>query len=291
MIKYIVKSGRKAREPRGAVPRRTRRGTHTTALFVRGCGMRGKTDKTQRPRGRRKDIAAIVAAVIIAAILIPVLAVNLTLIIKGSLNKDVPPDIGGIAPLAVTSGSMDGDREDGFGMGELIFVKVLGDDEKQELEVGDVVCYRKDGSYVTHRIIALNTDGNGAIESVVTQGDANNFNDGDIPVGDIFGKNTGSVAGLGSFAMFLQTPAGIIVCLGVPVVLFIIYDVIRITLYNRKVRAEEEGNGRDLEEELRAKDEEIRRLRAMAEQTQPAGESEKNDCGERPAAEDLHKRE
>lgn len=53
------------------------------------------------------DIAALVILIVLAVILIPILAINLTLIIKGSVNEDVPPSVFGIAPMAVTTGSMD----------------------------------------------------------------------------------------------------------------------------------------------------------------------------------------
>ena len=46
----------------------------------------------------------------------------------------------------------------------------------------------------------------------MTQGDAptNNIPDGAIPVENVIGLCTGSVAGLGDFAMFLQTPVGLL---------------------------------------------------------------------------------
>ena len=68
----------------------------------------------------------------------------------------------------------------------------------------------------------------------------------------------GSVEGLGAFAMFLQTPVGILVFVGIPVIAFIAYDAIRITLYNRKVAVQEKSD-----KLLADKDEEIARLRAM----------------------------
>ena len=62
---------------------------------------------------KASEIVRMTVMIVLTVILVPVLAVNLTLIIKGSMHGDVPPDIFGIAPLAVTTGSMDGDREDG----------------------------------------------------------------------------------------------------------------------------------------------------------------------------------
>lgn len=219
---------------------------------------------------RISKILRIGLMIVFALILIPILAVNMTLIIKGSINENVPPDVFGIAPLAVSTGSMEGNRDDSFSEGSLIFVRILKDGEKENLKTGDIVTFRTMGAYVTHRIVSLNRGEENELISVVTQGDANNVTDGAVPMENIVGQCVASIGGLGDFAMFLQTPAGILVFVGIPVVLFIVYDVLRITLYNRKVRAiSGEENTKMLEEaqnELKDKDEEIARLRAMVEQ-------------------------
>lgn len=223
-------------------------------------------EKTKR---KKSDLAAVIIMIVLAVILIPVLAVNLTLIIKGSIDPDNPPSVFGVAPLAVTSGSMEGDEPDSFGEGSLIFVRLLSDEEKQTLEEGDIVTFRASGSYVTHRIVSLNFDGE-ALTSVVTRGDANDATDGAIPLENIVGICTASAAGLGGFTMFLQTPGGILVFVGVPVLLFIIYDVTRIILHNRRVKAENASASADESAAaLAEKDEEIRRLRSLLENKEP----------------------
>lgn len=243
---------------------------------------------------RTGDIISIVIMVVLSVILIPVLAINLTLIIKGSAEKDVPPDVFGIAPLAVTTGSMSGENDDSFDEGALIFVRILDDDEKNSLQEGDIVTFRVDETYVTHRIVAINRNAQSEVETVVTQGDANNVSDGAVPIGNVVGKCVGSVAGLGEFSMFLRTPGGILVFVGIPVLLFIGYDVLRIVLYNRRVKAEESAgeNAAALKEreselekarsELRDQEEELRRLRAMVQgngEAQSAPAAEKADGG------------
>lgn len=225
----------------------------------------------------RKGWIAIVVVCAIALILLVILAINLTLIIKGSLNKDVPPDIFGVAPLAVTSGSMDGEAEDSFGEGALIFVKLLSDEQKDGLEEGDIVTFRTDdGIYVTHRIISISRGVDGKIVSLHTKGDANLSSDGETAVSSVVGICTGSVAGLGGFALFLQTPAGIAVFVGIPVAAFIVFDAVRIFVYNRKIK--EEGVS---DKAMRDKDEEIVRLRAIIDGKQflqSAEDGEEQSC-------------
>lgn len=232
------------------------------------------------------DIVSIVIMAVLSVILIPILAINLTLIVKGSRDSSVPPDVFGIAPLAVTTGSMSGDRDDSFDEGALIFVRILDEEEKNGLQAGDIVTFRSDGAYVTHRIVSVNRDEAERIVSVVTQGDANNATDGAVPISAVVGQCVGSVEGLGSFSIFLQTPVGILVFVGIPVLLFIVYDVVRISLHNRKVKAEnaaEEGEAASREREneleaarnsLREQEEELRRLRALVGE---GGKAEKTD--------------
>lgn len=219
--------------------------------------------------GEKKKKAALVAMIVCTIILLPVLVINLTLIIKGSINRDLPPDIFGIAPLAVTTGSMAGDKEGSFEKGALLFVKLLDETEVKALKEGDVITFSSSDIYVTHRIVSVNRDEAGEVISFVTQGDANNVTDGSIPVANVIGKCVGSIGGLGGFALFLQTPTGILVVVGIPVLLYIVYDILRIRLYNRHVEAEK-GDA------LKEKEEEIERLRALV-QAQDGQNSEKSD--------------
>ena len=207
-----------------------------------------------------KTILAIVGVAMLGTLLLAFLIVNVTLIIKGAVNKDVPPDIFGTAPLAVVSPSMEGDSPDCFNKGALVFIRILNDEEKQSLKQGDIICFRDDDVFITHRIVAVNqTDGR--IESFVTMGDANTSDDGTILLENVVGKCEGSVEGLGNFAIFLQTPWGILVFVGIPVGAFIIYDVLRTRAENKKVAAEDERIQNA--EQIRSQEEEIRRLQAM----------------------------
>ena len=217
----------------------------------------------------KSDKIALIVMIVIIVLLLPILAVNLTLIVKGSIHQDTPPDIFGIAPLAVTSGSMDGDQEGSFKKGALIFVKLLDDENKENLKEGEVITYLSaDNVYVTHRIITINRGQDGRARSYITQGDANDSTDGAVAVSQVIGKCIGSVNGLGDFAMFMQTPMGILVFVGIPILVYVGYDVTRIVLQNKRAKAEE-GHTRELEE----KDAEIERLRALVESQAEKDES------------------
>lgn len=194
---------------------------------------------------KKLNRGATVAMIVLAVILVPVLLINLTLIVKGSIYPDSPPDVFGIAPLAVTSGSMEGDQKGSFDEGSLIFVKKLSAGDKNNLETGDVITFLTDGVYVTHRIVSVNKNSSGDSVSFVTKGDANNVSDGAIPAQNVFGKCVGSIAGLGGFMLFLLTPAGILLFVGLPILIYVVVDVLLIALHNRKVAKTQGENSPD----------------------------------------------
>ena len=175
---------------------------------------------------------------------------NLTIIIKGSINPDSPPSVLGTTPLVVLSGSMSGDAPDHIEIGDLIFI---GKAETGELKVGDIIAYKQGKIVVTHRIIEI-TNGEDGDLFFTTQGDANGTPDEMLVSEDsILGIYKGRIPKVGDFALFLQTPLGMFLFIGVPLLGFIIYDIIR----RQRAYAKENKKTEELEAE-------IKRLRALA---------------------------
>lgn len=196
----------------------------------------------------KKQLVQTIIGAVLCVILGFVLVCNLTIIIKGSIHPEEPPSIFSVTPLVVVSESMEGTQDGRIDKGDLIFVK---DIEYDELKIGDVITFRaNNGDLVTHRIIRVDDEGN-----FVTKGD-NPLNDEDKPslTEDRFiGIVTGRIPKIGDFALFLQTTWGMALFVGVPLIAFILYDVIRRQLYAKK-----DG---DKTAELEA---EVARLRALA---------------------------
>jgi signal peptidase len=159
------------------------------------------------------------------------LVCNMTIIIKGTLYPERPPSVLGITPMVVLSGSMSGDAEDHIEVGDLIFV---GKTEAEELEVGDVIAFMEGKVVVTHRIIDIQRDENGAL-LFTTKGDANNAQDQrPVTASNLVGIYKARIPKVGDFALFLQTPMGMVLFIGLPLLAFIIYDIIRRQQYVRK---------------------------------------------------------
>lgn len=220
----------------------------------------------------RPSVGSIIGTVLLAVlcvILIPLLAVNITLIVKGALYPDELTDVFNIAPVAIDNPYMEGEGEGCFNEGALVFIKTFeSDEERQAVKQGDVVAFRwleDDGSvnFTVYRILGVTRDEEtGLITSVSVRADNVPEGEGTAPIpveiGDVVGILNGSVDHLGAFAMFLMQPLGVLLFVGVPVVIYVVVDIIRITIHNRKVRKAES-------DELRDKDEEIARLRALVE--------------------------
>ena len=205
------------------------------------------TTQTQEKRPVR---AASVIALILCIVFGILLICNLTIIIKGSIAPEMPPSVLGITPLVVLSGSMSGEATDHIEIGDLIFT---GKAKPESLEKGDVIAYMDGSVVVTHRIVEISTDENGKL-IFTTKGDANNA--ADIrPVSEeqLVGLYKFRIPKVGDFALFLQTPLGMMLFIALPLILFIIYDILR----RRHYATKEDKRTAELEAELE-------RLRALA---------------------------
>lgn len=238
---------------------------------------------------------------------------NITIIVKGLINPNVPPSVFGVTPMVVKSGSMSSDvqhsiyrseivdmtdeelrsikvgdtvyvmvgdykvantvmsvnatdsedpfylverpAKDHIEVGDLIFSKKI---DPKELKVGDVVSFLENSSVVTHRIIGVHNE-NGVL-TFDTKGDANNTADFDpLNADKVVGKYAARIPALGDFIYFLQKPLGMALFIGIPVLTFIIYDIIRRSRSAKK----EDSKTKALEEELA-------RLRALAKEKESA---------------------
>ena len=185
-----------------------------------------ETKEYKRSRKGLLKRAWAVVAIIICIVLVLLLTMNLTIIIKSYMNPDKVPDFLGIKPFVVLSGSM----EPAIFTGDLVIVKTI---EPAKLKMGDIISFKEDKSVITHRIIEVTEkDGEPAF---ITKGDANNAVDQSaVTYAQVEGIYIRRINNLGDLAMFMQTPFGMLVFVGIPLCGFILYDIIRRKLDNRK---------------------------------------------------------
>ena len=227
--------------------------------------------KNLPPSARAHKILTVVGSVL-CVILVPILIINCTLIIKSYVNKDEVPDFAGTLPLIVLTDSMYPEIKGG----DIIVCKTIDSDD---VEVGDVISfYDPDGngtSIVTHKVVEIVPEEDGSI-SFRTRGINNNTEDRTlVPAEDVVAEYTGiRIPGAGHVAMFMQSTAGLIVCVILPIILFVGYDVLRRKLYEKK-------HGDDVEA-LKAELEALRAAQKAAEVAETPAAEENAETSEMP---------
>lgn len=187
-----------------------------------------KNTNKERGRGLYRATVLNIIGTILCVLLLPVVVANMTMAIQAVVNPDSPPNFLGYTPLIVNSGSM----EPAFDTNDLVVVKTAADPEN--LEVGDVICYLTGQSLVTHRIVGVEYAEDQTV-MYVTQGDANNVADSvRVLPEQIIGVYVTHFDNLGGFALFMQTPFGMLLCVVLPMLaLFITFRM----LDNRNYKA------------------------------------------------------
>lgn len=198
-----------------------------------------------------------VIGVVLCVILIPILAINLTLIVKSYTNTEEVPSVGGWLPLIVLTDSMYPEIESG----DLI---ICHTEEAENIKDGDIIAFFDPAgngtTIVTHRVTDVTTqDGTLAFQ---TKGDANNVEDAmPVPAEDLVGVYQRRIPNMGNVAMFMQTTQGLIVCVVCPIILLVGYDMIRRRMYEKAKKEDTDALLKELEE--------LRAQKAAAEKENP----------------------
>ena len=198
-------------------------------------------NKKEKATFRHKILSVI--GTILCVILIPILAINVTLIAKSYINTEEVPSMGGILPLIVLTDSMYPEIHSG----DLI---ICHTEDAENIKEGDIISFFDPAgngtSVVTHTVIEV-TEENGDI-AFRTKGDANNIEDQLlVPAENLVGEYQTRIPGAGNIAMFMQTTPGLIVCVVLPLVLLVGYDFIRRNQYEKSQKQDTEALLAELE--------------------------------------------
>ena len=105
-------------------------------------------------------------------------------------------------------------------------------------------------SVVTHKVMEI-TEDDGEL-AWVTQGIANNAADTlPVPADNLVGVYQNRLPGLGDVVLFMQTTTGLIVCVVVPILLLVGWDILRRRKYEKEKQKDTDALLKELEE-LRA---------------------------------------
>ena len=118
----------------------------------------------------------------------------------------------GVRPYVVESGSM----EPAIRTGSVCFINSRA--AYEEVQAGDVVCYQSvAGKRVIHRAVEVTDEG------IETKGDANDNSDGVTTTRENYiGTVLASVPGLGFAVYWIQTTQGMVMCIALMLILFIL---------------------------------------------------------------------
>lgn len=181
-------------------------------------------EEKQREKGALAHKIWTVVGIVLCAVFLPILILNCILMVKGAANEDEVPSIGGVSPLIVLTDSMYPEIKSG----DLIFSKKT---DAASVEIGDVISFfdpsGNGSSVVTHRVIDIAVEEDGYYFQ--TQGDNNNIPDRKwVSETELVGVWTEvRLAGVGNVAMFMQSTAGLLICICVPLAALIAYDLVR----------------------------------------------------------------
>ena len=187
-----------------------------------------------------KERIMTIVGIVLCAILLPILIVNIIMIINSYVNKDEAPSIGKYVPFIVQSDSMAGTIESG----DIIITKKI---EPEDVEEGDIISfYDPEGNgtaVVTHRVLKREIV-NGelvflTIGDVVLQENIEEYGSLEqipenvldlivevVPQENVISEYSFRIALVGNVSLFMSTVPGFIVCVLLPLLLFLAYDII-----------------------------------------------------------------
>jgi len=227
--------------------------------------------QNNKPTTKASWAGFIIGSVLIL-LMIPVLIVNFTIIIKGLANPDVVPSVFGITPHAVETESM----EPELMVGDLILTKNIS-----EQDLDDLKNHKYDGKnlYVTYKVPDSKQAVGFYVETHVLVSvkevepnkwvmETKGLNPNPSPVLEydlegLIGIYSGRVPRLGAFSKFVSEPLGTILCIILPLSLFVI-----VLLFSLK------GDNKGEQDKTKELEAEIARLKALAEQQSNASMSD-----------------
>lgn len=192
--------------------------------------------RESKNKDRRAKVLNILG-LILCFLMLPVIVINMTMVAQAVIWPDVPPSFLGYTPMIVGAGGM----TPVFGANDIVIAKMPRD--ATVLEEGTIICCLSQGTLTAHRIVGK--EGTGEDVVYITQ-----MNDETILIrvtpSQIVGVYAFRIPKLGRFALFMQTPKGIILVAVISLLgLFLLYRFLDQKRYQALLREQK----RELSEE------------------------------------------
>ena len=179
-----------------------------------------------------KKLAKFLVSLIVVILIIVLITINFMLIYQKMAYPGKIPEVFGYKMLNVLTSSM----ETEIRAGDTIIVRTTN-----KLAPGDIITYKENNQFVTHRIVEIADDGR-----ITTKGDANNTADV-LPkdISNVEGKVVKVLSGIMPVSLFVKSPLGIfsitITAFAIAVSLII---MVNLKKYKKK-KGENNGNNDD----------------------------------------------
>lgn len=163
-----------------------------------------------------------ICLIIITVIAVVILSMCIIIIVKKIISPSKVPDVFGIKPFIVLTGSM----EPTINTGDMAIIKIVN---PENLKVGDIIAFRntEEDVITLHRIVQIEKEDN--TFCFKTKGDNNNFEDKQIVKKEnLEGIYINRIKGLGKIAMFIRTPMGVICSVLFIVIIFLLWQIVKI---------------------------------------------------------------
>ena len=200
----------------------------------------------------KSSLIANIIGIVLCVLLLPIVVVNITITIRTFLNPYEVATIFGRGMLIVDTGSMRAPGEghqnwDPAWNDGLIDIHendllVMREIDPSTIGRGDIIAfYDPRGIIVTHRVIGVDSDDNGA-RLYITQGDANNVQDSSpVPEARVAGLIVRNISGGGRVVRFIGQPLVTVVVIAIPLALMFGWDSLRKVFSRSKGKIVEEG--------------------------------------------------
>ena len=162
-------------------------------------------------------IDTVLILIVITALIIA--ALSILIIAKKTLYPHKVPDIMGIKPFIVLTGSM----EPNIKTGDLVLVKEV---DIEQLKEGDIIAFRhtEEDVVLIHRIVGKETQEEKII--LRTKGDNNQTEDkNNVNCENIEGIYLMRFEKIGKIAMFIRSPQGLIICILAIISIFFLWQL------------------------------------------------------------------